>query len=152
MFSGRYCWNILICLLLDTILDLLRLPSKLASPTALQALACFLVQLLAAFATSSSGGAKTEKLYNDLDFGSLKEAFCGIEWTAKNLSLFFLLRTNFFLSRKQTKITQQWTFLLTFYSRFNFLNFSETLIINMLIFFVALFASKCFCWAIRIYY
>ena len=57
-----YYWNILICLLLYTILDLLRLPSKLVSPTALQALACSRVQLLADFATSSSVGAKTEKL------------------------------------------------------------------------------------------
>ena len=85
VFSGRYCWNILICLLLDTILDLLRLASKLVSPTALQALACFLVHILADFATFSSGGAKTEKLYNDFNFYSLKEAFCGVEWTEKKI-------------------------------------------------------------------
>ena len=51
-------------LLLDTILDLSRLPLNLAPPTALHALACFLVQLLANFATSSSGGLKIEKLYD----------------------------------------------------------------------------------------
>ena len=100
VFSGWYCWNILICLLLDTILELLRLLSKLVSPTALQALACFLVHILAAFATFSSGGAKTEKLYNDFNFLSLKEAFCGIEWTSKNLSFVFLLRT--FLYQENT--------------------------------------------------
>ena len=63
----------LMFLLPDTILGLLRLPSKLVSPTALQALGCFLVQLLADCATSSSGGTKTEKLYNDFDFQSLKK-------------------------------------------------------------------------------
>ena len=88
VFSGWYCWKILICLLLDTILHLLRLISKLVSPTALQALACFLVHILADFATFSSGGAKTEKLYNDLNFDSLKKAFFGVEWTEK-ISVFF---------------------------------------------------------------
>ena len=68
-------------LLPDSILELLRLPSKLALTTALQVFACFLVQLLANFATSSSGGAKTEYLYNDFDFDTLKAAFCGIELT-----------------------------------------------------------------------
>ena len=69
----------MIFLLPDTILDLLRLPTKLALPTVFQVLACFLVQLLTNFATSSSGGAITENLYNDFDFDSLKEEFCGIE-------------------------------------------------------------------------
>ena len=134
----------MIFLLPDTILDLLRLSSRLASPTTLQALACFLMLILANFANSSSEGAKTQKIYNYLNLIASKKHFVVLNKQQKKL--FFFLCTNFFvLSRKQPKITQKWTFLQKkMHTRCFFLDFSESVIISMLIFCVALAASKCF--------
>ena len=97
------------------------------SLTALQALACFLVQLLAEFETSYFRGAKKEreKIYNDFDFDSLKETFCGIEWTAKKSFFSYFKnspkwpKSSYFCNKKSAVfffLSETWIIYLQFFS------------------------------------